>query len=189
MKHTIRLFVLCLLGFVFSLTCNAKEISGITVPESLTLDTVAFKLQGAGIRDKFFMDLYLASLYGTKAYSDTPTLVSADEPMVLNLHILSSLITSEKMEEATKEGFINATNGNTTPLQAHIDTFIQTFKEPIAINDRYEFFYLPSKGIRISKNGIYKTTLEGLEFKKALFGIWLGEKPAQESLKKELMGK
>jgi hypothetical protein len=189
MKNTIRFFALGLLGFVFSLTCNAKEIAGIPVPESLTLDTLAFKLQGAGMRDKFFMDLYIASLYATQAYSDASALVDADEPMVLSLHILSSLITSEKMEEATKEGFINATGGNTTPLQEQIDTFIQTFKEPIAINDRYEFFYLPSKGVRISKNGIHKTTLEGLAFKKALFGIWLGEKPAQESLKKELMGK
>jgi len=189
MKPTIRLFTLCLLSFLFSLTCNAKEVSGINVPETITLDSLAFTLQGAGMRDKFFMDLYIASLYGTKAYSDASALVAADEPMVLNLHIISSMITSEKMEEATKEGFINATKGNTTPLQAQIDTFIQTFKEPISINDRYEFFYHPSKGVRISKNGVYKTTLEGLAFKKALFGIWLGEKPAQESLKKELMGK
>ena len=28
----------------------------------------------------------------------------------------------------------------------------------------------------------------GLSFKQALFGIWLGDKPAQESLKKEMLG-
>ena len=171
------------------LVCNAKEVSGINVMESITHNTMPLSLQGAGMRDKFFMDLYLASLYTQKPYHDALTLVNADEPMAMTLHIVSSLITSEKMEEATKEGFINATGGNTAPLQAKIDAFIETFKEPIAINDRYEFFYQPTKGVSISKNGTLKTTIEGLEFKKALFGIWLGEKPAQESLKKALLGK
>ena len=169
--------------------CHAKEVSGIQVVEAITLDATPFSLQGAGMRDKFFMDLYLASLYTLNPYNDALVLVAADEPMLISLQIVSSLITSEKMEEATKEGFINATGGNTSPLQAKIDTFIQTFKEPIAINDRYEFFYQPSKGVTISKNGTLKTTIEGLEFKKALFGIWLGEMPAQESLKKALLGK
>lgn len=184
-----------LLRFLFSswlfigLLCHAKEVSGINVIESITYDTTALSLQGAGVRDKFFMDLYLASLYTQKPYHDAFTLVNADEPMAMTLHIVSSLITSEKMEEATKEGFLNATGGNTAPLQTKIDAFIQTFKEPIAINDRYEFFYQPAKGVSIVKNGSLKTTIEGLEFKKALFGIWLGEKPAQESLKKALLSK
>ncbi|MEA3471658.1 MAG: chalcone isomerase family protein [Thermodesulfobacteriota bacterium] len=33
------------------------------------------------------------------------------------------------------------------------------------------------------------TDTKGLEFKKALFGIWLGDKPAQRSLKKEMLGR
>jgi len=175
------------LGIVF--TCNAKDISGIATAEAMEKEGITLSLQGAGVRDKFFMDLYLASLYLPKPYDNASLILKANEPMVLSLHILSSLITSEKMEEATKEGFINATGGNTAPLQMQIDAFIETFKEPIAINDRYEFFYFPSQGTLITKNGALKTTIEGLEFKKALFGIWLGEKPAQESLKKALLGK
>jgi len=175
------------LGIVF--TCNAKDISGIATAEAMEKEGITLSLQGAGVRDKFFMDLYLASLYLPKPYDNASLILKANEPMVLSLHILSSLITSEKMEEATKEGFINATRGNTAPLQMQIDTFIETFKEPIAINDRYEFFYFPSQGTFIAKNGVLKKTIEGLAFKEALFGIWLGEKPAQESLKKGLLGK
>ncbi len=104
------------------------------------------------------MDLYIASFYTLKPYQDTTALLNADEPMALSLHILSSLITSEKMEEATREGFINATGGNTAALQKEIEMFIAIFKEPISLNDRYDFLYLHSNGVLISKNGFLAVT-------------------------------
>lgn len=176
-------------GLLLELTCNAREIAGVVVKESIVKDTLTFHLQGAGVRDKFFMDLYVASFYLSASPNKTLAVFTDNLPMVLELQILSSLITSEKMKEATNEGFINATKGNTAPIQKEIDAFIDTFKETIAINDRYEFFYLPSIGTRISKNGVLQKNIEGVAFKEALFGIWLGEKPAQESLKKDLLGK
>ena len=44
-------------------------------------------------------------------------------------------------------------------------------------------------GVIVNKNGKLLTTIRGLEFKKALFGIWLGEKPADKNLKKGMLGK
>ena len=55
--------------------------------------------------------------------------------------------------------------------------------------DVYDFVYVPGKGVEIYKNGQMASTIQGLEFKKALFGIWLCNKPAQESLKEEMLGK
>ena len=59
------------------------------------------------------------------------------------------------------------------------------FKE----GDKIYFDYVPSKGVKIYKNGDLKGTIAGLDFKKALFAIWLGTFPAQESLKNEMLGK
>jgi hypothetical protein len=44
-------------------------------------------------------------------------------------------------------------------------------------------------GTKIYKNSELKGTIPGLEFKKALFAIWLGSNPAQESLKNDMLGK
>jgi hypothetical protein len=38
------------------------------------------------------------------------------------------------------------------------------------------------------KNGKMLGTIEGLEFKKALFGIWLGNNPADKDLKAGMLG-
>ncbi len=179
---------LCITFFLFLTMMEAKEVSGITVASTFSHDGVELSLKGAGVRDKFFMDLYVASLYLGASHENAKTILHAKEPMALELIILSSLITSEKMEEATKEGFINASGDKLASLQERIDRFIALFKEPIAINDRYTFLYTPTEGTRIYKNKILKTTILGDDFKEALLGIWLGDKPAQKRLKKNLLG-
>ncbi len=37
-------------------------------------------------------------------------------------------------------------------------------------------------------NGISRAVIAGLDFKKALFGIWLCDQPADKNLKKKLLG-
>jgi hypothetical protein len=93
------------------------------------------------------------------------------------------------MENATREGFENATKGNPEPIKSQIEEFISVFKEKIEKNDIFELIYLPAKGLEVYKNGEFKSRIEGLAFKQALFGIWLSDKPAQKSLKEEMLGK
>lgn len=167
---------------------EARDIAGIAVPDTLTGNGLALMLNGAGIRTKFFMDMYIGALYLQQRGTQPEKILQADEPMAIRLHIVSALITSEKMETATREGFLNATGGNTAPLQPSIEQFITVFREKIEKNDNYEMVYIPNEGTRIYRNGTLKTVIPGLHFKQALFGIWLCAKPAQESLKKQMLG-
>jgi len=50
--------------------------------------------------------------------------------------------------------------------------------------------YVPGEGTYIYRNGALKTTIEGLAFKKALFGIWIIDKPSHgiESLRRGMLG-
>ena len=174
---------------IMSPVSNAKEIEGITLPESLEVGKSKLVLNGAGVRSKFFMDLYLGGLYLQNKSNNPKEIIEGDAPMAIILHIISSLITSKKMENATREGFENATKGNTEPIRSQIEEFISVFKEKIEENDIFELIYLPGKGLEVCKNGEFKCRIDGLAFKQALFGIWLGDKPAQESLKEEMLGK
>jgi hypothetical protein len=185
-KHLIPL-VLTLI--IMSPASNAKEIEGINMPESLEVAKSKLILNGAGVRSKFFMDLYVGGLYLQDKSNNPKEIMEGDEPMAIRLHIISSLITSKKMENATREGFENATKGNEGPIKSQIEEFISVFKEKIEKNDIFELIYLPAKGLEVYKNGEFKSRIEGLAFKQALFGIWLCDKPAQKSLKEEMLGK
>ena len=129
--------------------CNAKEIEGVNLPESLEVAKSKLILNGAGVRSKFFMDLYVGGLYLENKSNNPQEIIEGDEPMAIRLHIISSLITSKKMENATREGFENATKGNTEPIKIQIEEFISVFKEKIEEDDIFDLFYLPGKGLEV----------------------------------------
>ena len=183
------LIPLVLTLIIMSAVSNAKEIEGINLPESLEVAKSKLILNGAGVRSKFFIDLYVGGLYLQNKSNNPREIIEKDELMAIRLHIISSLITSKKMENATREGFENATKGNTEPIKSQIEQFISVFKEKIEENDIFDLIYLPEKGLEVYKNGELKSRIEGLAFKRALFGIWLSDKPAQNSLKEEMLGK
>lgn len=164
------------------------ELAGVNMPESISADGSNLVLNGAGLRTKFFIKAYIGGLYLSQKSNNAQAIVNADQPMAVRLTITSKLISSEKMESAIREGFENSTKGNIAPVKNQIESFIGVFKEPIKVNDVFELVYVPGKGIEVFKNGAAKSTIAGVEFKKALFGIWLGDKPAQDSLKAEMLG-
>ncbi len=164
-------------------------VSGVKVDGKLTFESKSLILNGAGVREKFFMDLYVGSLYVTKKSSDGNAVMNANESMAIKLNIISGMITSEKMINAINEGFENATNKKTAPLKAKIDKFKGFFKEKINKGDVFIIGYTPEDGVVVYKNGTKKGSIEGLDFKKALFGIWLCNKPADEDLKEGMLGK
>ena len=102
--------------------------------------------------------------------------------------MISSMVTAEKFKKATDEGFEKSTGGNTEPLKKEIELFNDLFKLEIEVNDVYDIVYMPEKGVEVFKNGCFMTCIEGLEFKKALFGIWFGKQPADDYLKKKMLG-
>ena len=75
------------------------------------------------------------------------------------------------------------------PIKSQIEQFIAVFQEKIRPGDTYDLIYLPAKGVDVYKNGALHSSLAGLDFKQALFGIWLCDKPAQQSLKAAMLGK
>jgi hypothetical protein len=68
--------------------------------------------------------------------------------------------------------------------------FLDVYAEEIDDGDVFELVYLPEQGLNVYKNGSYTTTIAcGLSFKRALFGIWLSDRPVQTSLKRGLLGR
>jgi hypothetical protein len=184
-----KLLLLCSAILIIASVGYAKEIGGINMPDSLTAGKDILTLNGAGIRTKFFIKAYVGGLYLKQKSSDANAIMNADEPMAIRLHIISKMITSDKMKDATMEGFQNATNGNIAPYKDKIDMFINVFSDSIKIGDIYDIIYIPGEGTKVYKNKELKTTTPGLDFKKILFGIWLCDKPADKGVKDLMLGK
>lgn len=180
--------IFLMMAIVVSTAATAqKKVGDAVLPVKATFQGETVMLNGAGVREKLWIDLYAAGLYLNEKSSDADKILNAEEPMAIKLHIVSKLISSDKMVDAVTEGFEKSTNGNTAPIQKEIDTLLNFFKEDIKKNDVFDLVYLPAKGVVAYKNGKEKGVVEGKEFKKALFGIWLSSNPADEDLKENLL--
>lgn len=183
-----RFFVFILL--LSSICLNAQmEVEGVKIPYTYKTDEATLIVNGAGVREKYFLDLYVGALYLKEKSNEALKIMNADEAMCMKLHIVSGLITSEKMVESTDEGFRRSTGGNTAPLQSKINQFKAAFNEAIKKGDIFDIVYEKVKGSCVYKNGKQIVSIPGLDFKKALFGIWLCNDAAASDLKKKLVGK
>lgn len=177
--------ILCL--FVSTEIFSQTQVSGIPINQNLDIQGESLVLNGAGIREKFWMDLYVACLYVSSKSTNAEAIIKADESMEIRLYITSGLISSKKMTDAVEEGFESSTDGNTVALRSKIDQFKSFFKAEIEKKDMYDILYTPDQGTIVYKNGTKVGQIEGLKFKQALFGIWLGEEPADNDLKEAML--
>ncbi|TNF23722.1 MAG: chalcone isomerase [Bacteroidetes bacterium] len=186
-----RTITMSILAIMIALTTEAQTtINGVTLPATMKAGDATVSLNGGGIRKKLFFKLYVGGLYLSKKSGDANAIINADEAMAVKLQITSSMISSENMSEAITEGFENSTGGNTAPLKSKIDAFVNMFKKSeIVEGNVFDIIYVPGVGVQSYKNGKLEGTIEGMDFKKALFGIWLGNKPADEDLKQAMLSK
>ncbi|MEQ8182836.1 chalcone isomerase family protein [Marinobacter salarius] len=181
-------FASLLLTAALTTPAAALTVEGVDVPDTYSAMDTELKLNGAGTRSKWFMDLYIGGLYVPETIDDGQAIINADEPQAITLHIISGMITSDKMKSATMEGFENSTGGDLAAIKDVVDAFLDVFSEEIKDGDVFDLVYLPGEGVRVLKNGKERATIGDLEFKKALFGIWLSDEPAQEDLKEKMLG-
>lgn len=183
-----RISLIIISFFVLITAVAQQQISGVMPEKTLIIGSHTLKFNGAGLREKFFLDLYVGSLYVKTNTKDAKYVINADEPMAITLDIVSGLITREKMITAINEGFENATNGNTDKFKSEIKEFTGAFSEEIKEGHDFEISYIPSEGTILKKNGKHLKTISGLEFKKAVFGIWFCNEPADEGLMENMLG-
>jgi len=186
---TKRVFAITVSLLLIASFASAKEIGGVTFPESLMAGNTKLLLNGAGLRTKFFIKVYAGGLYLVNKDADPKKIIAADEPMAVRMQFIRDGVSADKLIDGWNEGFDKATGGNVAPLKKEIDMFNSFFTGEAKKNDIYDMVYNPGDGVSVYMKGALKGTIKGFAFKRALFSIWLGEEPADSKLKKGMLGK
>jgi hypothetical protein len=183
-----------LIGLAFSVSlltlaptaAQAKIVADVNVADQVMFAEQTLVLNGAGVRSKFFMDLYVGSLYLPVKASQLDSVL--EQPIaVIQLTITSGMITSDKMRSAIEEGFDAATDNNIGSIKSDIQDFTQLFADEIVEGDQFTFVTQKGKGVTSIKNGQVQGNIAGEAFRQALLKIWLGDRPAQDSLKQDML--
>lgn len=184
-----RAIAVVFLALVVAMPAQAKEIGGVNLPDALPAGQTLLILNGAGLRTKMFIKVYAGGLYTVKKETDAKKIIDADEPMAIRMHFIYNGVSHEKLIDAWNEGFASATGGNLAPVRERADKFNSFFTEEAKKGDIYDIIYTPAEGVSLIIKGKPKGTIKGLDFKKVLFAVWLGDKPADGSLKQGMLGK
>ncbi len=178
-----------------SLSCclgvsTAAEIGGVSVKDQIKLESGQdLVLNGMGLREKFWVDVYVASLYLPTQADNLAAIQSNPGPWRLQLDIVYKEVTRKKLLKAWKQGFEKNQNAATlAALAPRIEQFYGYFKANAVAKDQYIFDYTPGEGVTTSYNGVSLGVIKGEDFKNALLAIWLGEHPASKPLRKGLLG-
>ena len=182
-----RWLILLSMGLM-SAVAVARTVEDVNLPEKISLEGQELVLNGAGVREKFFFDIYVAALYLPAKNSDAGSILKADQPWRVSMHFLYSKVDWEKMDKGWDEGFeANVPREKLPALQERLETFKNMFgtmhKGDVVLMD-----YAPGKGVRVSINGKEKGLVPGADFASALLSVWLGKKPVTNSVKKALLG-
>lgn len=173
-------------ALLFSFSVNAaQDVSGVSVPDKVSVEGSSLNFKGAGVRSKFFIDLYVGSLFTQSGNADV---IKSPDMSAIRLNIISGLITSEKMVTAINEGFDSATAGNVAPIEAEISEFIRVFSDKIVEGDQFTLVSAPGKGLLTYKNNQLLSTIDNDAFRQAVLAIWLGDTPADDDLKDDMLG-
>jgi len=168
---------------------HARRVAGVEIPETLEIRETVLVLNGSGVRTMYFVDVYVTGLYLKKRSRDAAAIVAADEVMAIRIRVISGLVTGGRMQKSSRQGFERSTGGNTGPIRKQIEALIGVYDEGVSGDDVFDIVYVPGLGMEAYKNGVHARTVRSdLSFKRAFFGIWLAKLPAQQSLKRELLG-
>lgn len=186
MKRVILATCFCL----FSALSTAAELSGVFVDDEIKTESgQSLLLNGIGLREKFWVDVYVGSLYLPGKSDDVAEILSNPGPWRVQLDFVYKEVAAKKLLASWREGFEKNQSAETLKkLQTRIDQFYAYFQTSTVNGDQYRFDYVPGKGVSISKNEQQLGQIPGDDFKNALLEIWLGNHPADKNLKKGMLG-
>jgi hypothetical protein len=182
------ILVLCCL-LLSTVPAFSRDIAGVQLAETLQgADGTQLTLNGAGVRSKVFLKIYVAGLYLQNPAKEAAAVLADQGQKQMLMHFLYEEVSKDKLVSAWNEGFTgNLTKEQHDALAPRIEQFNALF-DTVKKGDVIVIEYLPGKGTAVTVKGEAKGVIEGKDFSDAVFSIWLGEKPVTESLKKELLG-
>lgn len=192
LKQLLMIFILALLP----LAVPAAEFEGVKLPDSVRVTDggTELVLNGAGLRTRFMFRVYVGALYVQKKTSAASAVINDAGAKRVELHMLRD-VPADQFADALEDGL---KNNNAVDALAKLDAQVKQLRavfDAVKIAKRGDVILIdylpgsvPGSGTRITINGAVKTTIAGEDFNRALLRIWLGDKPADNDLKKGMLG-
>ncbi|MDP3654339.1 MAG: chalcone isomerase family protein [Rhodoferax sp.] len=186
-----KLLPLGLLALACAMPAQAIEVSGVKVEDAVSVAGKELKLNGAGMRAILFVKFYAIGLYLSEKKTTPADAQAVAGPRRISLHIQREINSDEFGQLFIKGMNNNSTKEEKSKVIAQTIKFGEMFAsmEPVKKGDVITLDWIPGTGTVAGLNGKkIGETMPDIAFYNAVLRIWLGDMPAQESVKRELLG-
>jgi len=187
-----NLIVGSLLGLaIATVAAQPLEVEGQKFEPTVQVGGQTLNLNGVGLRKRAIFKVYVAGLYVPQKSTNPATLISDKGARRVSLRMLRDVDAGSFIDSFNEGLKNNLTETQLAALKTQTDSLTTTLKSigEAKKGDTINFDYTPDGGTRISVNGQPRgDPIPGADFFSAVLRIWLGEKPADEGLKKGMLG-
>lgn len=192
MKKQVKwLLALACLVAGLSQTASAVEVAGVKMDDTVRVANQELKLNGVGVRTRAVFKVYVGGLYLPEKKKTVQDILASNGARRVRLVMLRE-VSSEDFGQAFMDG-LNANSDkaekakfvNQTVKMGEIFASIPSLKPGDTVTNDW----IPGSGMHILVNDKrVGDVLPDLAFYNAFLRIWLGEKPADSSLKQAWLG-
>jgi hypothetical protein len=170
------------------MAASAADVAGVKMEDKTTVNAQNLALNGAGLRKKFFIKVYVGGLYVPAKMSNPAAILASDTPRRMVMHFLYS-VSKDQMCDAWQEGLDANTPNSSAEVKGGFKTLC-SLMDAIPKGNRLVLTYVPGTGTVVEVNGKVKGTIPGKATADAIVATWIGPKPAMgDDFKNAVLGK
>ncbi|MNR78073.1 Chalcone-flavanone isomerase [compost metagenome] len=178
-------------ALLFSANAVALELAGVKLDDGVRVANQELRLNGAGIRSKLIFKVYVVGLYLPEKKTTAAEVLAAPGARRVHIVMLRDVASDEFAKAFTTGIEQNTEAAERAALAAPMAKFNAMFSSVAQLKegDVLQVDWLPASGMAVQLNG--KRLLEPLAdaaFYNAVLRIWLGAKPVDDKLKRQLLG-
>jgi hypothetical protein len=164
----------------------ALDVAGVNVAPTVSVHQKTLTLNGAGIRKKFIVKVYVGALYTERKVTTPAQLLADPGEKLIRMTFVMKKVEREKIVDAFSEGF--SKNSPAVAGTADAKAFLSWFTADFVAGDTVDISLAADGTVSATHNGKTLGTMRNPALARAVLLNWFGEKPADGGLKKGMLG-
>jgi hypothetical protein len=177
---------------LFAFPIHAAELEGVTLEDRVRVEGRELELNGIGMRTRFFVNVYVGGLYLENKVGTAQAAIDAPGAKRV-IFVMMRAADAEQFVDSIDDGLrANNTPEELARVQHQIDALFGMIRNigQAKKGMRIVLDYAPStRATTLFVDGVAQgQPMAGEEYYRILLRIWFGDNPAQEELKRGLLG-
>jgi hypothetical protein len=154
---------------------EAKQVAGVQMPDSLTLEGRRLSLAHMELHERFFFKVYVWSLYLEQVPQKKSEAIASNSLKRLHFRFLRK-VRKDQLVEAFRDGLSTNAAMRSEPMRQNLERLLSSLRD-VEEEGELVITYVPEGGLHVAGTASGGLSIPGKPFADALFTSWLAMHP------------